>query len=411
MTDGTSMGIRNSYPRLRVSGSPRERGQAYGELARERIQRCRAAYEDVFALTVGWDWAQAVASAARYEAPIREFAPEVMQEIEGIAEGSGLPAGDVLAINARTEIIWAASARTAAAQRTDLARECTALAVTGRRTEAGRLLLAQNWDWLVHSFDTVVVLEVEQPGDRPNFVTVVEAGLLAKASMNSAGLGVVTNALVTSEDRGEPGIPYHVMLRLLADQLTVTDALKLVQATTRASSANYLIAHADDVAVNVEAGPGDFRALGWQLPRDGRLVHTNHFLSLPRGLDEVSVYAMPDSLVRLQRAEAALDEASGGWDVKAIGELLADHADWPSAVCCHPDPREQSALRWATVMSVVMDLAAGQLWLASGNPCTQPFEALSLGELLDKPSPLARARPDAGGIGTAPGQPQFVSHE
>lgn len=380
-----------SYPRLQVSGTARQRGQAYGELARERIQLSRARYEEVFAHTVGWGWAQAVASAARYEQPIRDFAPEVLEEMEGIAEGAGLSPGDVLTINARTEIIWAASARAAAAQRAELARECTALALLGRRTRAGRLLLAQNWDWLEHGFETVVVLEVEQPGDRPNFVTVVEAGLLAKASMNSAGLGVVTNALVTSQDRGEPGIPYHVMLRLLADQETVTDALKLVQATTRSSSANYLIAHADDIAVNVEAAPGDFRTLAWQLPQDGSLVHTNHFLDLPRGLDEVSVYAMPDSLIRIQRAGDALRQGDL-WDVKEIGELLADHAGWPLAVCCHPDPREKSPDRWATVMSVVMDLAERQLWLASGNPCTHPFEPLSFGQLLDKPSSLSAAR-------------------
>jgi isopenicillin-N N-acyltransferase like protein len=382
----------SSYPRLRISGSARERGRAYGELARDRIRLSRSSYEEVFARTVGWSWERAVASAARYEKPVRELAPDVMQEMEGIAEGSGLPVGDVLAINARTEILFAATAREAAAQRAILPGECTALALLSGRTRAGRPLLAQNWDWLVHAFETVVVLEVEQPDDRPNFVTVVEAGLLAKSSMNSAGLGVVTNALVTSADRGEPGIPYHVMLRLLAERETLTDALALVQAATRSSSANYLIAHADDVAVNVEAAPGDFRALSWQIPHDGSLVHTNHFLSLPPGVDEVSLYSMPDSLVRLQRAAGALSDG-GTWDVKEIGELLADHAGWPVSICGHPDPRVEPVERGATVMSVVMDLAERQMWLASGNPCTHPFEPLGFGQLLAKPSSLRAPGP------------------
>ena len=381
----------NTYPRLRISGGARQRGRAYGEQARERVRLSRDSYAEVFAHAAGWSWDQAVASAARYEKPIRDLAPDVMQEIEGIAEGSGLPVGDVLAINARTEIIFAASAREAAAQRAVRARECTALALLSSRTRSGRPLLAQNWDWLPHAFETVVVLEVEQPDDRPNFVTLVEAGLLAKASMNSAGLGVVTNALVSSADRGQPGIPYHVMLRLMADCETMTDALKVVQAAPRSSSANYLIAHADDVAVNIEAAPGDFRALSWQIPQDGSLVHTNHFLSLPPGVDEVSLQVMPDSLIRLQRAA---DELSGcpAWDVKAIAELLSDHAGWPVGICGHPDPRQQPIDRDATVLSVVMDLAERQMWLASGSPCTHPFEQLSLGGLLDKPSVLSAAR-------------------
>ena len=33
--------------------------------------------------------------------------------------------------------------------------------------------------------------------DGPDFVTVVEAGLLAKTGMNSSGIGLATNALVT----------------------------------------------------------------------------------------------------------------------------------------------------------------------------------------------------------------------
>ena len=54
----------------------------------------------------------------------------------------------------------------------------------------------------------------------------VEAGLLAKTGMNAAGLGLVTNALVTDADVGEPGLPYHVLLRAVLDCGTVTEALR-----------------------------------------------------------------------------------------------------------------------------------------------------------------------------------------
>jgi isopenicillin-N N-acyltransferase-like protein len=378
-----------TYPRIRVSGEPVERGGQYGEQARDRIRISRAGYERAFREAAGWDWDRAVDAASGYAEPIERAFPHLLAELRGIAEGSGLTLGDLLAMNARTEVIWAATARQAAAQRAEYARECTSFALLAGRTVEGRPLVGQNWDWLVQGFDTVVVLEVEQPGDRPNFVTVVEAGLLAKASLNSAGLGITTNALVTGHDRGEAGIPYHVMLRALADCETLTDAVNTVQLHQRASSANYLLAHADDIAVDLEAAPGDFRTVTALLPDAGVLVHTNHFLQPPRATDEVSIYAMPDSLVRLQRARAALVEAAGGFDIKAVSELLSDHADWPAAVCCHPDPREADAQRWATVMSVVMDLQQRTLWLASGNPCEQPFQQLKFGELLHKAGTLA----------------------
>ena len=159
-----------------------------------------------------------------------------------------------------------------------------------------------------HSFDTVAVLEARQIG-RPAFVTVVEAGLLAKLGMNSAGVGLVTNAIVTDLDRGEPGIPYHVLLRSVLDSETVTDVLSGLQAGFRSSSANYLLASADGVALDVEAAPGDFSRLRVSGPEDGLLLHTNHLLQTQPGVTDVSLWAMPDSAVRLQRARPLLARA------------------------------------------------------------------------------------------------------
>ena len=120
--------------------------------------------------------------------------------------------------------------------------ECTAFAVVPEASASGHTLIGQNWDWLLHCFDTVVVLEAEQD-EGPNYVSVVEAGLLAKTGMNSSGLGVATNALVTEDDRGEPAMPYHVLLRAFMDCETISDALSAAQRSRRSSSANYLLAH------------------------------------------------------------------------------------------------------------------------------------------------------------------------
>lgn len=397
MTDGADMAAETAserhYPRVKVRGGARERGRQYGESARARIARSRAGYEEAFGRAAGWTWAQAVEAAAVFAPEIERTFPTYAEEMRGIADGAGLAYEDVLTLNARTEVIWAATARQAAAQRSRVASECTAFAVLASRTANGHPLLGQNWDWLVLGFDTLVVLEVEQP-EAPNFVTVVEAGLLAKASLNSAGVAVATNALVSAADVGAPGIPYHVMLRALADSETMTDAIALVVGNVRASSANYLVATADDLAVDLETAPGDYRGVRTLLPEHGALVHTNHFLGPVAGTADVSVYAMPDSLVRYQRAEPALRRASGPIDLEMVRSVLGDHADFPSGVCCHPDPREEEGeQQWATVMSVVMDPVDRRIWLASGNPCQFAYVELDEQALLTKPSRLSGHRP------------------
>ena len=90
---------------------------------------------------------------------------------------------------------------------------------------------------------------------------------------------------MTDADLGEPGLPYHVLLRAVLDCATVTDALEALEGGPRSSSANYLIAHASGSALGIEAAPGDFTRLYPLFPEDGVLLHTNHFLrrlSTPR---------------------------------------------------------------------------------------------------------------------------------
>ena len=99
------------YPHVKVAGNPRERGRGYGEQARERIERSIEAYGQVFLAYAGWDWEQVRHEAARYEAPIAAFDRRYVEEIRGIAEGAGVDVEDVLSINVRTEVMFAAKAR------------------------------------------------------------------------------------------------------------------------------------------------------------------------------------------------------------------------------------------------------------------------------------------------------------
>jgi isopenicillin-N N-acyltransferase-like protein len=199
------------FPHVRVSGSAHERGRQYGQQAAVRVRRSIDAYAGVIAHYAQWDWARVRVEALRYVPAIEDFGPSYVEEIRGIAAGAGVPFEDVMAINVRTEVMYAAKARNAAAV---LPRtlECTAFAAVP--SDGRPVLVGQNWDWKTHAFETTVVLECE-PDDGPRFVTAVEAGLLAKTGFNEHGLGVATNALASDRDLGEPGVPYHVLLRAL----------------------------------------------------------------------------------------------------------------------------------------------------------------------------------------------------
>ena len=101
-------------------------------------------------------------------------------------------------------------------------------------------------------------------------------------------------------------MPYHVALRAILDAETISDAYAVLQRASRSSSANYLIAHRDGQAVNIEGAPGDFHALFLTFPDEGLLLHTNHFVSGRLAGGDVGLWVMPDSPFRLDRLRAQI---------------------------------------------------------------------------------------------------------
>lgn len=370
-------------PHVRVEGTALQRGRQYGEETRDRVRISIDAYREVFNRYTGWDWPKVIEEAVRFRQPIAAFRPSYLDEVRGIADGAGVAEEDILAINVRTEVMFAAKARLVDGSVRSVG-ECSAFAVVPDESSNGHTLIGQNWDWLLHSFETVVVLEANQE-EAPSFVTVVEAGLLAKTGLNSSGLGVCTNALVTKDDAGLPGIPFHIILRALLDCENLPDALVALQAGFRSSSANYMVATSEGTAVDIEAAPGDFSRLFLQFPEKGVLLHTNHFTSDRFEGSDVSMWVMPDSpfrLDRLAREVGKLDKLS----VDAIQRLLADHTNHPSGICCHPDARLDLYDQGATVASVIMDLEDRIMWLADGQPCTNPYRKLDYSQFLSRES-------------------------
>src|SRR3990172_3755409 len=142
------------FPVLDLVGTASERGRMHGALAKRRVERSIANYRSLFeSCGIGWSGAQRLGHG--YRDVIGDFAPALLAEIEGIAAGAGRTADEILALNARTEILpptfpdkpsaeWLASRL----GRTADFGECTAIAVSPARSTSGETLLAQNWDWL-----------------------------------------------------------------------------------------------------------------------------------------------------------------------------------------------------------------------------------------------------------------------
>ncbi|MEV5498942.1 C45 family peptidase [Nonomuraea fuscirosea] len=357
-----------SLPLVEISGAPRERGRQYGEQARERIERALTYYAEAFAHSSGLSWEQVVERAAHWIEPSRAFAPELVEEMEGIAEGAGVGFLDVLALNARGEIIYDT---TFSSMEPD---GCTSFAMLGEVPGDGHVYAGQNWDWRDGVSDTLMVLRVVQPG-RPTVIMHVEAGQVGRQGANSAGIALNANGLGGRFD-DTVGVPQTLIRRRVLDSDNLNTALEALTKSRAHIASNALVTHRDGFAIDLETTPG---AVGWMYPTDGLLVHGNHYQAfVPPQLAATYRPGSADSLFRVPRAEGGLRtvrEASGTDEVrKRIRFAMSDHLGYPESLCTHPDLTQPAVKRWATLLSSCVDLTTGDYLIAAGTPCDHEYE-------------------------------------
>ena len=366
------------WPVVRATGGPRERGRSYGEAARPQLHRSIELYVEVFEHYAGLSWSDVRDRAGTFVAWLDDADVQLLPEIEGIAEGAGVEAEDVLALNVRTEVMFGLDTRAARAA----AKECTAVAAAPPRTAGDRVFVAQTWDWKPAARGTCVLLAM-RPHGRPGFVTLVEAGLLAKVGMNESGLGLATNALTSSRDRGQPGVPYHAVLRRVLTSASFEEAVDVVARSERASSANYVLGDRDGRVADLEAAPGG-PAMVFRI--DGPLTcHANHFTGPDRSFKDLAALDGLDSFARQESVERAIGDEGALVDAETLEAALRAHASLEpgeGSVCAHGDSSLAREADYVTVSAVIMDLKAGEMRLTEGNPCETPFEARLLEDLL-----------------------------
>src|SRR5262249_24303230 len=131
------------FPLISIAGPPRERGQRYGQMAADRIGHSARIYLVRMHRAVPSD--DDIAALIRRLVPqVQGFDARYIDEMQGIAEGAGIPFEQVFVINARTELVSLAK-RLGGQPDVD---GCTGAVVLPQRSRNGRLIHAQNWDWL-----------------------------------------------------------------------------------------------------------------------------------------------------------------------------------------------------------------------------------------------------------------------
>lgn len=345
------------FPLIDVAGDPLARGREHGRKAGDRVLRSIAIYRDALA-TDGVDWSVAREMARGFAPEIERIYPQAVVEMRGIAEGAEVDPLDIIAINARTELLYARPDEPTPVTAQD---GCTGAIVMAGATADGRLLHAQNWDWRDECCDTAIVLRIA-PEAGPRILTFVEAGLLARCGMNSAGIALTGNFIRCENDFGRRGTPAPLIRRAILGCERLAQATGIVFNAKLSFSNNMMISDAGGEAIDLEATPGE---VFWIAPEDELLVHANHFIApaAMAKLRDISLLENPDSLYRDRRVRAHLARHHGRITPQTLIDAFQDRYGAPEAVCRSPvfGPGGDTS---STVATIVMDAGAGRMWAA-----------------------------------------------
>jgi isopenicillin-N N-acyltransferase-like protein len=378
------------------SADARERGRQYGEAAREPIARSVAFYAESVARATGLGWQEILDRAPAWTPVIDGYLPDIVEELRGIAEGSGRSFEEILALNSRGELTrgnpftGGQNGTGGQADRSTDDEGCTSFAMLAQANALGRVWAGQNWDLWAGIADTIVVLRIAQPG-KPTIICHVEAGQVGRHGANSAGIALNANGLGAGFGSGL-GVPGTFVRRKVLESWDMHDALDAIFSVRQSLNSNLLLTHRDGFAIDVETTSGRH---GWMYPTDGLLVHGNHFQSfVPPQLEQSYKPFSVDSLYRTPRVEEGLSRARvDGTSPEAVQTIvqttMSDHFGHPNAVCQHVDPRRHELDRYATIVSSLVDLTEGTYRLTPGLPCSNSYQQAPW-NLYDGPSAADR---------------------
>lgn len=358
---------------LVLEGTPYQRGLAHGETLRNEIQAVVSLWQEAVEMDFGRPSSEVIRrflAGTDFTPAMHTWTPGLLDEVRGIADGSGLGFDALLTLQLLDEM-WSNADVV-------LREHCSSLGLPAGRGEPA--CLAQTVDVERFRDGFQVVLHIRHPDSDLESLVVTCAGLVGFNGMNNHGIGVGVNALLQLNPCRD-GLPVAAVVRGLLEQPALEGAIAFLQTVRHASGQSYLVGgpagiHAFECSANAVVrlepqGPG------------GVIWHTNHPLAntdyqpwFPTKLD--SGEEMPfleNSRARYESLTRQLEDPMCGGRVEALGEILASRAEMRHPICAAGEEGEFYAeVGQYTFAATVMVLSGEpELRVAPGPPDRTPY--------------------------------------
>jgi hypothetical protein len=289
-----------------IAGKPRERGRRYGEQFKDAIHAFldREIYR-AFVQAKHPTRDDMLRYAGLCAGQVKTFSPLLHDELEGMAEGSGLRLEELVLINLHEEL-WHRGVLPSS-------EHCTAVAI-GPKEGAGDTFVGQTWDWMESVRGLSTLLHWKRP-EGPSLLAYAFPGLWVGAGLNAAGVALVW----TSAGKGNPrvGIPSYLLIAQMLYQDSLNAALEEARRAKHAGFFTFVLGDGEGRLANVEGSPD---GLAVEMSR-GRMVRHNfgsrRMTNTPEGKDA------PIN-PRCRRVHEVLDRHGGKPEAATLQAVFAD---------------------------------------------------------------------------------------
>ena len=353
---------------IEVDGDHRAAGELIGEAARELIRESIEYYEEHHEAMAGMSFREAQEESGVYLECSRRWLPQIVDELEGMAAGSGVPVSKLAVPNLGEELTCSDEDALRDAADASQVQHCTSFALIA----AEQTLVGHNEDWYSGDTPRNVLLRLRL-ADGTRIVAITPACLLAASGINSHGVATGANTLFCTDHR--VGVPNSFIRRWMLESDSLETARERACLPARARGANHLMADANGRIWDVETSA----TAEVTLESGSRFVHTNHYLH-DSMLRHQMALPLDDSRARFARARALLDAglARGDDTYELALAVLADHGDAEHPICSHEDESLPPGQRMSTTASMIWDLGALTADVCAGPPCENPRQQIGL---------------------------------
>jgi hypothetical protein len=328
----------HTFPLIEVSGDSYQMGHQHGAQAADLIRKYMLWIERL----TGMPKDLLCKNAMAFLPMMSDLSPAFVEEVRGLAEGARISFEEAMLCQARAE----------AAQVSE--GGCTAFALTGSLTDDHQPLAGQNQDLEPEYADVAILLHIKPTDGRPRALIFTFAGQLGYSGMNEYGLAHFANALY--DYQWCLGLPHYPLKRLMLEQRTVEDCVKLLRQHRTCSAANVMLCDGEGQVGDIEVRPEGIARF-----RDEHAdccVHANHYLT-----PEFAAYP------RLDRMRVLIQENWGKITVEVMKRILADHQGDPGGTCRH------GAENMHSISGYIAEPAKGVLHVRRGHGCLGTWQA------------------------------------